>query len=118
MAFIFTAENDPRREHVATFEVDAKVKVRGMNQAGTVLSGPHKSPGHDRYLVRKADGNISLIKSTELEKAVPRIDIMAGTLAIVLYGRSYVSLDYPTRMKISRVAARALVIADATQGQD
>lgn len=101
-----------------TFAVDAKVKVRGMNQPGTVLSGPHKSPGHDRYLVRKADGNVSLIKSTELDKLVPRIDVMAGTLAIVVYGRSYVSLDHYTRMKVWRMAQRALAIADQTRDQD
>jgi len=98
-----------------SFSAGDKVKVRNMTMPGTIVSGPHKSPGHDRYLVRKADGNVSLIKFTELDRVVPRLDQMAGTLAIVLYGRSFVTLDFATRTKVAAVARRVLALADSTR---
>jgi hypothetical protein len=117
MAFIFTPERDPRRENVAAFKAGDKVKYRNMTMPAEILSGPHQSPGAARYLIRKADGNVSLAPVTYLERIVPRLDQVAGTLAMVLYGRSFVSLPPHTRLQVVQGASRAIAIADNTKGQ-
>jgi hypothetical protein len=118
MTFIFTPERDPRREQMAEHQVGAKVKYRGNAMPAEILSGPHKTTGARlRYLIRKADGNVSLVPDTELEKLVPRLDQVAGTLAVRIYGRSFNSLDTQRRFLIARTAADLLEIADRTKGQ-
>jgi hypothetical protein len=117
MAFIFTPEHDARRENVAAFKAGDKVKYRGMVMPAEVLSGPHQSNGRNRYLITKADGNVSLVPVTDLERVVTRIDQVAGTLSMVLYGRSFVSLPRDTQLQVAQAAARAIAIADSTKGQ-
>jgi hypothetical protein len=117
MTFIFTPERDPRRENVAAFKTGDKVKYRGMTMPAEVLSGPHPSNGRNRYLITKADGNVSLVPVTDLERIVPRLDQVAGTLAMVLYGRSFVSLPRHTQLQVAQAATRSLAIADSTKGQ-
>ncbi|MGW4986299.1 hypothetical protein ACWEQ3_01430 [Streptomyces mirabilis] len=117
MTFIFTPERDPRGENVSEFRAGAKVRYRNMAMPAEIISGPHKSPGNSRYLIRKADGNVSLVPFTDLERIVPRLDQVAGTLAMVLYGRSFASLDTPRKMQVAQAATRALAIADTTRGQ-
>ncbi|WP_329544681.1 hypothetical protein OG548_08160 [Streptomyces sp. NBC_01356] len=117
MTFIFTPERDPRREQVADHKVGSKVKYRGMTMPAEVLSGPHTSPGNDRYLIRKADGNVSLVPVTDLERVVPRVDQVAGTLSVVIYGRAFVNLDLRTQIRVANVAKNVLDIADRTRGE-
>jgi hypothetical protein len=118
MTFIFTPERDPRRENVAEFRAGDKVKFRGNVMPAEILSGPHKTTGARlRYLIRKADGNVSLVPDMELERIVPRLDQVAGTLAVTMFGRSFVSLDTPRRMQVAHAAQRVLDIADRTKGQ-
>lgn len=118
MTFIFTPERDPRREQMAEHQVGSKVKYQGNVMPAEILSGPHKTTGaRQRYLIRKADGNVSLVPDTELERVVPRLDQVAGTLAMTMFGRSFMSLDTPRRMQVAHAAARVLDIADRTKGQ-
>jgi hypothetical protein len=120
MAFIFTPEQDPRREGLtpmSEFKAGSKVRYRGMEMPAEVISGPHKSPGRDRYLIRKADGNVSLVPTRDLERIVSRLDRVAGMLAVQLYGRPYASLDLQRRMTVAHAAAKVLHIADTTRGQ-
>jgi hypothetical protein len=119
MAFIFNPESDPRRENMAEFAVGSKVKYRGMAMPAEVLSGPHQTVGSHRYryLIRKADGNVSLVPAQDITRVVPRLDKMAGTLAMVLYQRPYYSLDGHAQVKVAQAAARALAIADETRGE-
>jgi hypothetical protein len=42
---------------------------------------------------------------------------VAGTLAMVLYGRSFVSLPRHTQLQVAQAATRAIAIADTTKGQ-
>jgi hypothetical protein len=102
---------------MAEFRVGDKVTYRNMTMPAEILSGPHKSPGRDRYLVRKADGNVSLVSVTVLERVFPRVEQMAGTLAVVLYGRTFAMLDPHTKLKLAEAARRTLLIADKTRGQ-
>jgi hypothetical protein len=117
MAFIFTPERDPRREQVAEFKTGDKVRYRNMTVPAEILSGPHQSPGRERYLIRKGDGYVSLVSASDIERVVPRIDQVAGTLSMVLYGRSFVSLPRDTQLQVAQAAARAIAIADSTKGQ-
>jgi hypothetical protein len=114
MTFIFTP--DPRREQMAEFKAGDKVRYRAMAMPAEVLSGPHKSP-RDRYLILKADGNVSLVPVTEIERVVSRLDQVADTMAVALYGRSYVSLGGLAQRQLAAAAIRALDIADKTRGQ-
>jgi hypothetical protein len=102
---------------MADFKAGAKVKYRGMTMPAEVLSGPHQSPGATRYLIRKADGNVSLVPEQDLTLIVPRLDRIAGTLAMTMHGRAYVHLTMREQVRIAAVAANVLTIADETKGQ-
>lgn len=102
---------------MANHKPGAEVKYRGMTMPALVLSGPHKSPGNDRYLIRKADGNVSLVPATDLERIVPRLDQVAGTLSMLLYGVPFASLNMRDQVKLAQAATRTLAIADSTKGQ-
>jgi hypothetical protein len=117
MAFVFIPERDPRREQMAEIKAGSKVRYRGMAMPAEVLSGPHKSPGATRYLIRKADGNVSLVPVGDLERIVPRIDQVAGTMAMNLFGVPFNSLNMRDQLKVAHAAASALNIADKTRGE-
>lgn len=114
MAFVFTPE---RREQMADFAPGSKVRYRDMAMPAEVLSGPHKSPARDRYLIRKADGNVSLVPVTDIERVIPRVDQVAHSLAVNLYARQLGMLDVHIRMALLQAATRVLAVADDTRGQ-
>jgi hypothetical protein len=116
MAFIFTDAGDPRRREMVLKAGD-KVKYDRMVMPAEVLSGPHKSPGHDRYLIRKADGNVTLASVSQLERIVPRVDLVAGTIAMNVYGRSFTSLTSSQKLAVTRLARTVLTIADTNRGE-
>jgi hypothetical protein len=88
-----------------------------MAMPAEVLSGPHQSPGHARYLIRKADGNVSLVPVTDIKQIIPRLDQMVGTLAVTMFGRAFVELPSYQQLKLRQAAHRALLVADSTKGQ-
>jgi hypothetical protein len=102
---------------MAEFKAGDKVKYRDMVMPAEVLSGPHKTPGNPRYLVRKADGNVTLAYLSEFERIVPRLDRIAGTLAMTLYGLPYTALNQRDQLRVAHVAGNVLRIADETKGQ-
>lgn len=113
---IFDSARDPRREPVEEFlRVGDKVKFRGMAVPAEILSGPHKSPGGDRWLIRKADGNVTLTAKRNLERIVPRVDRMAERLSRSFYSKPYATLAAVHRMHIDLAARQALAIADETR---
>jgi hypothetical protein len=121
VAYIFLPEHDPRREQMrertAEFKAGDKVKYRGMVMPAEVLSGPHKTPGNPRYLISKADGNVTLAYAAHLERVVPRIDQVAELLASIIYTRPFAALDARTQLRLAHTANRVLTIADETKGQ-
>jgi hypothetical protein len=117
VAFIFLPERDNRREQVSEFKTGDRVKYRGMAMPAEILSGPHSSPGAPRWLVRKADGHVTLVPTAYLTRIVPRLDRVAGTLAMTMHGRPFVSLNMRDRVHVAAVAANVLRIADETQGE-
>lgn len=81
MAFIFRPDADPRRETVAeTYAVGEAVNFRGNVMPATILSGPHKTHGAQRWLITKADGTVSLVRETELSKWLSRRDAVARAM--------------------------------------
>lgn len=46
-----------------TFTAGQTVQYAGMTMPATIISGPHPTYGADRWLVRKADGKVSLVKA-------------------------------------------------------
>lgn len=103
---------------MAEFTAGAKVKYRGMAEPAEIISGPHKTTyNRMRYLIRKADGNVSLVFTAELERIVPRLDQVAGTLAMHVYGRPFPTLDTPRRLSVAQAAAVVLRIADDRRGE-
>lgn len=103
---------------MAEHKTGDKVRYRDMTMPAEVLSGPHKTTGERlRYLIRKADGNVSLVVDTDLTKIVPRLDQVAGTLAMQIYGRPFVALEKWAQVKVARTALQVLDIADRTHDQ-
>lgn len=102
---------------MANHKVGAKVNYRGMTMPAEILSGPHKSPGAARYLIMKADGNVSLVPEQDLTHIVPRLDKIAGTMAMTLYGIPYAALNRRDQLKVAHVSSRLLTIADETRGE-
>lgn len=78
------------------FKVNQQVKYRGMEMPATVLSGPHASPGADRYLIRKADGNVSLVNAKDLAAIDDRQERVAATLYGVMGGMRSWETVYPS----------------------
>jgi hypothetical protein len=102
---------------VPAFRAGDKVKYRHMSMPGEILSGPHKSPGVDRWLIRKADGNVSLVPARELERIPSREEQMANQLSVILFGTQFGALDARMRLSVTRAATRALALADDTREQ-
>ncbi|MGW5637135.1 hypothetical protein [Streptomyces sp. NPDC003832] len=51
---------------MTTYSEGAQVKYKGMSMPATVISGPHETVGASRWLIRKADGNVTLARESEL----------------------------------------------------
>jgi hypothetical protein len=120
MAFIFTAEGDPRREHVTeTFKAEQTVKWAGHINPATIISGPHKTHGvGSRWLIRKADDTVSLVRETELSVWVDRrIALVARTLYQSLSGTAlrtgWTALPLSTRTMYTGLAKTVLAALDA-----
>ena len=111
MTFIFSPEFDPRREGTTLpYIAGQKVKYFRMSQPAEVISGPHKSPGQDRYLIRKADGNVSLVPVKELSPYLSREDKAAVAIYRGVTGRNFVLAD-PSTQRSFRLIAKAVLIA-------
>jgi hypothetical protein len=111
MAFIFV----PRGENV--FEVGSKVSYRGMDMPAEVISGPHRSPGRSRYLIKKADDNVSLVSEADLKRVIPREEQVANAIAVQVYGRGLSTLPVGYRYAATRAAIQAIAVADETRGR-
>jgi len=100
------------------FKAGDKVRFRGMQMPAEILSGPHKSQGNDRFLIKKADGNVSLVPRTQLQRVVTRIEQVSGTLAMNLFGLPYATLTGRDQLRITTAAKNAITIADRTRELD
>ncbi|WP_328546774.1 hypothetical protein [Streptomyces platensis] len=100
------------------FKAEQKVKFNGMTMPATIISGPHPTHGADRWLIRKADETVSLVKTAELSPIRTRREVVAKA---IYTGSSYARWDAVSPsartgylMVADRVLA-ALAAADADE---
>jgi len=101
-----------------TFTPGTKVQYSGMVDPAEIISGPHSTTyGRNRYLIRKADGNVSLVFTGELTAVVSRVQKMADQLAREVYGCPFHALNPATKALVRTKAARLLIVADESRGK-
>ncbi|MGW1859345.1 hypothetical protein [Streptomyces collinus] len=91
------------------FKVDQQVMYKHMTMPATILSGPHPTHGRDRWLIRKADGKVSLVPQTDLAGITERRDLAAKAIYDSLGG----SYGYTWRTVSIATKRRYLLAADA-----
>lgn len=101
-----------------TYEVGQRVKFVGMVQPATILSGPHRTHGAPRWLIRKADDTVSLVSGTYLSEWYdPRIPLVAQTLYATLSGSAarlrYEALPTDSKAVYTGTASAVLKALDA-----
>ncbi|MET8880543.1 hypothetical protein [Streptomyces rubiginosohelvolus] len=65
---------------MAKYKADQKVRFTGMTMPATIISGPHPTHGADRWLIRKADETVSLVKERELSPILGKREAAAKFL--------------------------------------
>jgi hypothetical protein len=68
------------------YAAEQQVKFKGMATPATIISGPHRSPGGERYLIRKADGNTSLVPAAHLAPVDTRLEKVAEAIFLANNG--------------------------------
>lgn len=113
MAFVFTPEGTQDKGE-SMFKAEQQVKYSGMSMPATVISGPHKSTGADRYLIKKADGLVSLVPFKDLATIDDRRGLVAQTLyASITHNKSgWSALAYGTRETYLSWADAVLKVLD------
>lgn len=70
------------------FKAEQKVFYTGMRMPATIVSGPYPaSGGAQRWLITKADGNVTLARETQLSAVQTRRDIVAERYHVARHGR-------------------------------
>ncbi|MFE3409432.1 hypothetical protein ACFXMT_14180 [Streptomyces mirabilis] len=95
-----------------TFAAEQKVKYKGMVMPATIISGPHQSTGADRYLIRKADGNVSLAPVGMLTALLSRRETVARIMYSRANSRAWESTSEPVRRSYLRTADEILTALD------
>lgn len=99
-----------------TFTVGQSVKFNGMSMPATIISGPHPTHGADRWLIRKADGKVSLVKVAELSPVMSRREAAAYVLFESQTGRKWGTAATFARTTWLRLADKVLAAADEAAG--
>lgn len=101
---------------MAKYTVDQKVKFSGMTMPATIISGPHPTHGADRYLIRKADETVSLVKVGELSPLLTRREAVAKVAFENTAGRRWDTLNSYSRTGWLRMADKILAaLEDAAE---
>ena len=99
------------------FKAGQKVTVAGMRDPGEIISGPHAGFAADRWLVRKADGNVSLLPAKFLAPQDDKRGRYADIISVAIYGTPMEHRG-PTMAEKLRAAADAIVAElDAPQAK-
>jgi hypothetical protein len=87
-----------------SFKAEQKVKYSGMEMPATVISGPHPTHGADRWLIRKADGKVSLVAGAKLEAIAEPREAVARIIVNHMASFSWDASGHSTRAKGLRAA--------------
>lgn len=93
------------------FKPEQKVKYTKHEMPATVISGPHPTHGADRWLIRKADGKVSLVRQHELSEISDKREATAKAIYTALgssYGYTWSTVTYTTRRKYLAAADAVL----------
>ena len=97
---------------MATFKAGQKVAFKGMAMPATIISGPHPTHGAERWLIRKADETVSLVRERELTPILTRTEAAAKSLYESARGGAWDSAPSYVRQSYMTMAERALRAAD------
>lgn len=103
-----------------SYAAGQKVAYKGMEMPAKVISGPRKSNGAPRWLIEKADGNITLAPEQMLT-ALPELrDKVAEALFVKLsgHGRSMSFSAIPESGQRTYLSMADLAIAAVKEHQD
>ncbi|MCX4547265.1 hypothetical protein [Streptomyces sp. NBC_01500] len=103
---------------MATYTDGQKVQFNGMVMPATIISGPHPTHGADRWLIRKADETVSLVKVAELSPLLTKRDAAAKVMYESQMGRRWETASSYGRSAWLRMADKvlaALEVADADE---
>jgi hypothetical protein len=99
---------------MAEFKVGQEVKFKDMAEPATILSGPHSAYGTDRWLIRKADGNVTLARENGLSGIADRREIVAEAIMTKLAspGNTWGTLNTYAKRKYREAADAAIRAVD------
>ncbi|MEW2302593.1 hypothetical protein AB0958_21915 [Streptomyces sp. NPDC006655] len=91
---------------MAEFKVDQEVKYKGMEMPARIISGPHPTYGADRWLVRKADGKVTLAREADLTPILDTREKVAKAIyeGVSAYGYRWEIAGHATRAKYLAIA--------------
>lgn len=83
----------------------ASVSFKGNTMPAAIISGPHPTYGADRWLIRKADGKVTLARESELSPVLTQREKVAAIAYVAMvpdgmWGQASLS----TRRKYLRIA--------------
>jgi hypothetical protein len=103
---------------MTTYTDGQKVKFSGMVMPATIISGPHQTHGAERWLIRKADGMVSLVKGTELSAVLSRREAVAKVVYESQTARRWDTASSYSRTGWLRVADKVLAaLEDAADAE-
>ncbi|MFE1763087.1 hypothetical protein ACFW81_02525 [Streptomyces angustmyceticus] len=94
------------------FKAEQKVKFSGMAMPATIISGPHPTHGADRWLIRKADETVSLVKTAELSPILSRREVVAKAIYSHAGVHRWETVSWTTRIGYLRMADEVLTALD------
>lgn len=93
------------------------VNYKGMTMPATIISGPHKTHGAQRWLIRKADDTVTLARETELSAIKDRRTLVAEALFASLadsgHWKSFDSLTSYAKSRYFSAADKVMAALDA-----
>jgi hypothetical protein len=103
---------------MAKYAAGEKVKFTGMVMPATIISGPHPTHGAERYLIRKADETVSLVKVGELSPLLTRREAVAKVAFENTAGRRWETLSTYSRSGWFRLADKILAAAEDAAAEE
>ncbi|MFI8830565.1 hypothetical protein ACIGPN_06005 [Streptomyces afghaniensis] len=94
---------------MATYDENQQVTFKGNVMPATIISGPHKTYGADRWLIRKADGAVTLARGSELSAVrSQREEIAAVAYSAANFGAQWPPISHTIRTSYLRIADAVL----------
>jgi hypothetical protein len=93
------------------YKPDERVSYAGMRDPATIVSGPHAYEAGMRWLVRLADGNVSLVREQRLSPLDDRRERVARVIRAGMHGRDNWERSSESSKESYRAVAAAVLAA-------